>query len=64
MPLPLDVLECLINSERLALGDCLSLRSTSRQLPLRLTGALPLHLQYEVSADDPRTGVCKLSGYV
>ena len=64
MPLPLDVLECLINSERLAVGDCLSLRSASRQLHLRLTGALPLHLQYEVSADDPRTGVCKLSGYV
>ena len=46
---PLAILECLLNDERLDVRDLLSLRRTCKQLADRLTGKLPPYLRYRLS---------------
>lgn len=54
MPLPHEVLECLISSQHLRLRDLLNLRATCKQLKHRLTRALPPYLNFDVVTDDPQ----------
>lgn len=46
MPLPVEVLECLIRTEQLDLDDLLELCVTCKVLHSRLAGALPAYLEY------------------